>query len=137
MYCFNIKKLFSSFFSLSATVTIVCLYTPKLYIILLHPEKNIRQSMMNQSKYNDPSTKKNSTHNPTNVKNGPEPLNVNGGIKGKKVLQNGTYLTQIKRTYFKVWKIKNFPATHILCEMNFSELKVHYSYSELQSTEVL
>ena len=34
------------FFSLSATVTIVCLFTPKLYIILLHPEKNIRQSMM-------------------------------------------------------------------------------------------
>ena len=33
-------------FSLSATVTIVCLFTPKLYIILLHPEKNIRQSMM-------------------------------------------------------------------------------------------
>ena len=39
------------FCSLSATVTIACLFTPKLYIILLHPEKNIRQSMMNQSKY--------------------------------------------------------------------------------------
>lgn len=37
--------------SLSATVTIVCLFTPKLYIILLHPEKNIRQSMMNKSQY--------------------------------------------------------------------------------------
>ncbi|KAH1009695.1 hypothetical protein HUJ04_002015 [Dendroctonus ponderosae] len=32
--------------SLSATVTIACLFTPKLYIILIHPERNIRQSMM-------------------------------------------------------------------------------------------
>ncbi|KAK8383396.1 hypothetical protein O3P69_019049 [Scylla paramamosain] len=32
--------------SLSATVALVCLFTPKLYIILLHPERNIRQSMM-------------------------------------------------------------------------------------------
>lgn len=37
--------------SLSATVTLLCLFTPKLYIILLHPEKNIRQSMMPQNKY--------------------------------------------------------------------------------------
>ena len=33
-------------YSLSATVTIACMFTPKLYIIILHPEKNIRQSMM-------------------------------------------------------------------------------------------
>ena len=45
MYLNNNLYLFP-FFSLSATVTIVCLFTPKLYIILLHPEKNIRQSMM-------------------------------------------------------------------------------------------
>eukprot|EP00106_Octopus_bimaculoides_P023794 XP_014791236.1 PREDICTED: metabotropic glutamate receptor 4-like isoform X2 [Octopus bimaculoides] len=32
--------------SLSATVALVCMFTPKLYIILLHPEKNVRQSMM-------------------------------------------------------------------------------------------
>lgn len=37
--------------SLSATVTLFCLFTPKLYIILIHPEKNVRQSLMNQSKY--------------------------------------------------------------------------------------
>ncbi|KAK4311538.1 hypothetical protein Pmani_016954 [Petrolisthes manimaculis] len=36
--------------SLSATVALVCLFTPKLYIILLHPERNVRQSMM-PSKY--------------------------------------------------------------------------------------
>ncbi|XP_062564538.1 metabotropic glutamate receptor 2-like [Armigeres subalbatus] len=32
--------------SLSATVTLVCLFSPKLYIILIRPERNIRQSMM-------------------------------------------------------------------------------------------
>ena len=91
MYYFNTKTLF---FSLSATVTIVCLFTPKLYIILLHPEKNIRQSMMNQSKYNNPSSMKTGTNNTTNNKNGPEPRNVNGGIISKKVLANGTYLAR-------------------------------------------
>lgn len=34
--------------SLSATVSLVCLFTPKLYIILIHPERNVRQSMMPQ-----------------------------------------------------------------------------------------
>ena len=32
--------------SLSATVSLVCLFTPKWYIIILHPERNIRQSMI-------------------------------------------------------------------------------------------
>ncbi|XP_054286402.1 metabotropic glutamate receptor 2-like [Macrosteles quadrilineatus] len=32
--------------SLSASVTLVCLFSPKLYIILIRPERNVRQSMM-------------------------------------------------------------------------------------------
>jgi hypothetical protein len=32
--------------SLSASVTLACLFSPKLYIILIHPERNVRQSMM-------------------------------------------------------------------------------------------
>ncbi|XP_060803409.1 metabotropic glutamate receptor 2-like [Amyelois transitella] len=32
--------------SLSASVTLVCLFSPKLYIILIRPERNIRQSIM-------------------------------------------------------------------------------------------
>nr|XP_023018026.1 metabotropic glutamate receptor [Leptinotarsa decemlineata] len=32
--------------SLSASVTVACLFSPKLYIILIRPERNIRQSMM-------------------------------------------------------------------------------------------
>ncbi|VDD75673.1 unnamed protein product, partial [Mesocestoides corti] len=33
--------------SLSATVTLVCLFAPKVYIIYFHPEKNIRKLTMN------------------------------------------------------------------------------------------
>lgn len=32
--------------SLSAYVMIACLFGPKLYIIIFHPERNVRQSMM-------------------------------------------------------------------------------------------
>ncbi|XP_041979527.1 metabotropic glutamate receptor 2-like [Aricia agestis] len=32
--------------SLSASVTLACLFAPKLYIILIRPERNVRQSMM-------------------------------------------------------------------------------------------
>ncbi|GFS23614.1 metabotropic glutamate receptor [Elysia marginata] len=34
--------------SLSATVALLCMFTPKLYIILCRPERNVRQSMMAQ-----------------------------------------------------------------------------------------
>ncbi|XP_075237834.1 metabotropic glutamate receptor 2-like [Lycorma delicatula] len=37
--------------SLSASVTIACLFSPKLYIILIRPERNVRQSMMPASRY--------------------------------------------------------------------------------------
>lgn len=37
--------------SLSASVTLACLFSPKLYIILVHPERNVRQSMMPVSLY--------------------------------------------------------------------------------------
>ena len=30
---------------------VACLFTPKLYIILVHPERNVRQSMMPATRY--------------------------------------------------------------------------------------
>ena len=60
-------------------MTIACLFTPKLYIILLHPEKNIRQSMMTQSKYqNSLKTNLNGQNNSGASK--PTKLNENGKI---------------------------------------------------------
>ncbi|XP_054009376.1 metabotropic glutamate receptor 2-like isoform X1 [Hylaeus anthracinus] len=49
--------------SLSASVTIACLFSPKLYIILIRPERNVRQSMM-PARYN---TTKSSAVTPTNA----------------------------------------------------------------------
>ena len=52
--------------SLSATVSLVCLFTPKLYIIILHPERNVRQSMMASSKLH--SSMKQSTPNSSSLR---------------------------------------------------------------------
>ncbi|XP_023338104.1 metabotropic glutamate receptor, partial [Eurytemora carolleeae] len=38
--------------SLSGYVSLICLYSPKLYIILLHPEKNVRRLTMNTTTNN-------------------------------------------------------------------------------------
>uniref|UniRef100_A0A8D8Q587 Metabotropic glutamate receptor 8 n=1 Tax=Cacopsylla melanoneura TaxID=428564 RepID=A0A8D8Q587_9HEMI len=48
--------------SLSASVTVACLFSPKLYIILIRPDRNVRQSMMPTSRYK-------STSGPTTIGN--------------------------------------------------------------------
>jgi len=40
--------------SLSATVALVCLYSPKVYIIVLHPDKNVRKLTLNTATYKRP-----------------------------------------------------------------------------------
>lgn len=42
--------------SLSATVALVCLFTPKMYIIVFQPEKNVRRLTMNSASYKKPAT---------------------------------------------------------------------------------
>lgn len=61
--------------SLSATVTTICLFIPKLYIIILHPEKNVRQSMMKTTKYQSVRTSQNS-HRPPGAANQGNSLDV-------------------------------------------------------------
>ncbi|XP_062584949.1 metabotropic glutamate receptor-like isoform X1 [Saccostrea cucullata] len=42
--------------SLSATVALVCLFTPKMYIIVFQPEKNVRRLTMSSASYKKPAT---------------------------------------------------------------------------------
>lgn len=46
--------------NLSATICLACLFTPKFYIIILHPERNIRQSMLSSTKAQSMSKSNNS-----------------------------------------------------------------------------
>lgn len=36
---------------MNATVALVCLYSPKVYIIVFHPDKNVRKLTMNSATY--------------------------------------------------------------------------------------
>ena len=96
-------------FSLSATVTIACLFIPKLYIIVLHPEKNVRQSMMNHSKYQ-------STHHQSIKANGPASLN-GGGPTSLSQKCNGMYYVQMYVHWF--WKSHFVPNLHCTCNCIF------------------
>ncbi|CAG5038362.1 unnamed protein product [Parnassius apollo] len=49
--------------SLSASVTLACLFSPKLYIILIRPERNVRQSIMPVRYSRKPLPTQNITHN--------------------------------------------------------------------------
>ncbi len=49
-FCFSIQIQITTMcltISLSATVALVCLYLPKVYIIVFHPDKNVRKLTMN------------------------------------------------------------------------------------------
>lgn len=37
--------------SLSASVALICLYSPKVYILVFHPDKNVRKLTMNSTVY--------------------------------------------------------------------------------------
>ncbi|XP_065314843.1 metabotropic glutamate receptor 3-like isoform X2 [Gordionus sp. m RMFG-2023] len=49
--------------SLSASVTLFCLFGPKIYIIVFHPEKNVRKLTMGSAGYAKTATNSSSTYN--------------------------------------------------------------------------
>ncbi|CAB3236502.1 unnamed protein product [Arctia plantaginis] len=57
--------------SLSASVTLVCLFSPKLYIILIRPERNVRQSIMPVRYSRKPPPTHQLPHPPNNIKKPP------------------------------------------------------------------
>ncbi|XP_018322676.1 metabotropic glutamate receptor isoform X2 [Agrilus planipennis] len=55
--------------SMNATVALVCLYSPKLYIILFHPDKNVRKLTMNTATYKRSHSTPGSSHTPSSAAN--------------------------------------------------------------------
>uniref|UniRef100_A0A1A9WYC5 G-protein coupled receptors family 3 profile domain-containing protein n=1 Tax=Glossina brevipalpis TaxID=37001 RepID=A0A1A9WYC5_9MUSC len=101
--------------SLSSSVALICLYTPKVYILVFHPDKNIRKLTMNSHAYNrapvanasigadaagwkvssvitdyQTSTLKTTSMKPSNTING----NKNGNITADMVTAKTTYFNE-------------------------------------------
>lgn len=61
--------------SLSAYVTLFCLFSPKISIILLHPDKNVRKLTMNSATYKRPF----------------KPISPLASVDGRQNITTGTY----------------------------------------------
>lgn len=70
--------------SLSAMVCLIILFSPKLYILLLHPEKNIRAGLTTTAKYKKSATSNGRAPSKEVVVNG------NGAGHGHETVSDGT-----------------------------------------------
>ncbi|XP_044256877.1 metabotropic glutamate receptor [Tribolium madens] len=59
--------------SMNATVALVCLYSPKVYIIVLHPDKNVRKLTMNSAAYKKYNSGPTSTYTASSTHKGGDP----------------------------------------------------------------
>lgn len=55
---------------MNATVALVCLYSPKVYIIVFHPDKNVRKLTMNSAAYRRYNSGPGSTYTPPSTNKG-------------------------------------------------------------------
>ncbi|XP_046460552.1 metabotropic glutamate receptor 2-like [Daphnia pulex] len=72
--------------SLSATVTLACLFSPKLYIIIFHPERNVRQALTMPTTKLSFRNKKNSNNQSSN--NGTNKTESAKGLSTSSAVQN-------------------------------------------------
>ena len=117
--------------SLSGTVSLVCLFTPKLYIILLHPERNVRQSMMS-SKLHSASTNKTPNSSSCRVDSGTQSDGETSFYTP--LLQNVSFNSSVKN--FSLEKLSSL-AQHVrhltfLANMQRSQGKMDANSSSLQ-----
>ncbi|KAH8272471.1 hypothetical protein KR044_007720, partial [Drosophila immigrans] len=66
--------------SLSASVALVCLYSPKVYILVFHPDKNVRKLTMNSTVYRRSATTAGGPGLPTSSGYSRTPLGTGVGI---------------------------------------------------------
>lgn len=76
--------------SLSATVALVCLYVPKVYIIVFHPDKNVRKLTMTATYRKAPTRQGTATSSP--------PAN-NSNHKSSTNHHSGTYPYYCSKNY--------------------------------------
>ncbi|XP_017853726.1 metabotropic glutamate receptor [Drosophila busckii] len=75
--------------SLSASVALVCLYSPKVYILVFHPDKNVRKLTMNSTVYRRSATNAAGAHGgPTS--SGYNRTPIGGSVSGVGVCPTGT-----------------------------------------------
>ncbi|ODN00905.1 Metabotropic glutamate receptor 8 [Orchesella cincta] len=91
--------------SLSAYVMIACLFGPKLYIILFHPERNVRQSMM------APATRY-STIASTAAAAGGGPASLNASALGGSGAITPIQMTALKHNHFENSTKSNLAMAH-------------------------
>ena len=86
-----------SIFSLSGSVTNLCLFTPKLYVLLLRPEKNIRQRMVTTKtqKHNHANNNNNNVHGNHVGNNNCASFAGKADMERKGMMHGGTMVTNI------------------------------------------
>ncbi|ACY70470.1 metabotropic glutamate receptor [Drosophila virilis] len=68
--------------SLSASVALVCLYSPKVYILVFHPDKNVRKLTMNSTVYRRSAATGGAPGVPTSSGYGRTPIGLNAADAG-------------------------------------------------------
>ena len=83
--------------SMNATVALVCLYSPKVYIIVLHPDKNVRKLTMNSAAYKKYNSGPASTYTASSTHKGWSNCKL-----AKSILLRPTYFDRsfVRRQYF-------------------------------------
>ncbi|XP_014677135.1 PREDICTED: metabotropic glutamate receptor-like, partial [Priapulus caudatus] len=103
--------------SLSGTVSLICLFTPKMYIIVMHPERNVRQSMMTKPASAATSSY---TKQPSNVHQTSSSYRVDSGTQSddleltQRLCPAGSY-SSISRSTSATQTVSNYSENGITC----------------------